>query len=63
MGWVLPLDKICPESGIGKTQGPSASLGMTKVGQRTDAVHFDDQWNSRVTNLASCLPVLVRVWV
>jgi hypothetical protein len=21
------------------------------------------QWNSRVTNLASCLPVLVRVWV
>ena len=43
------------------TEGPSASLGMTEISERTDAVHFDDQWNSRVTNLASCLPVLVRV--
>ena len=39
MGWVLPLDKIFPEMGIGawsgiglwggKTQGPSTSFRMT----------------------------------
>jgi hypothetical protein len=50
-----------------ETQGPSTLLGMTEVrwdGRRHVTTQpLADQWNSRVTNLASCLPVLVNVWV
>jgi hypothetical protein len=68
----LPIDKNFPNWEL---EGVAGTLGWSDGGRfaRLKDPHLENremwgtrnlnQWNSTVMNLASCLPVLVRVWV